>query len=44
MLGDEYLFYVYTRDRDSGEKRRYGGIRGDSWERVGKAQATPCTI
>jgi glycosyltransferase involved in cell wall biosynthesis len=38
MLGDEYLFYVYTRDRDSTDDRRYAGIRVDCWERVGKAQ------
>ncbi|MBZ5526597.1 MAG: glycosyltransferase family 4 protein [Acidobacteriia bacterium] len=38
LLGDEYGFYVYTRDRDSGEKRRYEGIRGERWKRVGKAE------
>jgi glycosyltransferase involved in cell wall biosynthesis len=38
MLGDEYLFYVYTRDRDSTDDQRYAGIRADCWERVGKAQ------
>ncbi|MBZ5701425.1 MAG: glycosyltransferase family 4 protein [Acidobacteriia bacterium] len=38
LLGDEYGFYVYTRDRDNGEKRRYAGIRADCWEGVGKTE------
>jgi glycosyltransferase involved in cell wall biosynthesis len=38
LLGDEYLFYLYTRDRDSTDERRYAGIHADCWERVGKGQ------
>jgi glycosyltransferase involved in cell wall biosynthesis len=37
LLGDEFRFYVITRDRDLREKTAYAGVRTDHWLPVGKA-------
>lgn len=46
-LGDQYSFYILTRDRDSGDQAAYAGIVANSWSRVGRAQvyyAAPGTL
>jgi glycosyltransferase involved in cell wall biosynthesis len=37
-LGDQFDFYVYTRDRDDGDDRPFVGVRRDAWQQVGKAR------
>src|SRR5262245_30291030 len=37
-LGDEFDFRIVTRSHDDGEKRSFGGVRIDGWNRVGNAQ------
>lgn len=37
-LGDEIDFHIVTRDRDFGSNERYGGVKIDAWNTVGKAQ------
>jgi glycosyltransferase involved in cell wall biosynthesis len=38
LLGDEYQFYVFTRNRDNTEKRPYAEIEFDQWVPKGKAK------
>jgi hypothetical protein len=38
LLGDEFQFYVLTRNRDSTEARSYADIEFDQWVPVGKAK------
>ncbi len=38
LLGDEVLFYVFTRDRDLGDGHSYPNVTVDRWAAVGKAQ------
>lgn len=38
QLGDEFTFYVLTRDRDMGSSEPYPGILAGEWQNVGKAQ------
>jgi glycosyltransferase involved in cell wall biosynthesis len=38
LVGDEFRFYVITRNRDLGEKSAYAGVRSDYWLPVGKAR------
>ena len=38
LLGDEYQFYVFTRNRDNTENRPYAGILFDQWVPKGKAK------
>jgi glycosyltransferase involved in cell wall biosynthesis len=37
-LGDEFEFYVYTRDRDEGDIRPFANVQCDKWVDVGKAK------
>ena len=37
-LGDEFEFYVVTRDRDAGETEPYDSVEIDAWQHVGKAR------
>lgn len=34
-LGDEFEFYIVTRDRDSGDNEAYSTVEIDDWNRVG---------
>ncbi|MHB1456384.1 MAG: glycosyltransferase [Armatimonadota bacterium] len=48
-LGDEFAFYILTRDRDLGDTSPFAGVRYGNWCSVGKAQvrylaARECTI
>ena len=36
LVGDEFRFYVITRDRDLTEKTAYAGVPADHWIAVGK--------
>ena len=38
LLGEEFRFYVFTRDRDLTETSPYSGVPFDQWVPVGKAQ------
>jgi len=38
LVGNEFQFYVFTRNRDSTEDKPYSGIEFDQWVPVGKAQ------
>lgn len=38
LLGDEFQFYVFTRNRDNTENEPYAGIAFDQWVPVGKAE------
>lgn len=38
LLGDEFQFHVFTRDRDLNDKHPYPNVQLDQWVRVGKAQ------
>jgi glycosyltransferase involved in cell wall biosynthesis len=38
LLGDEYQFYVFTRDRDNTEDQPYADIVFDRWVPTGKAK------
>jgi glycosyltransferase involved in cell wall biosynthesis len=38
LLGDEFAFYVFTRDRDLTDRRPYSGVPRDRWVTVGRAQ------
>ncbi len=38
LLGDEFAFYVFTRDRDSTDAKPYAGVPLDRWVSVGRAQ------
>jgi glycosyltransferase involved in cell wall biosynthesis len=38
LLGDEFLFYVFTRNRDNTENQPYDGIPFDQWVPTGKAK------
>ena len=38
LLGDEFAFYVFTRDRDSTDAKPYAGVPLDRWVPVGRAQ------
>jgi glycosyltransferase involved in cell wall biosynthesis len=38
QLGDEFEFYVVTRDRDAGDDQPYPAIRAGQWNQAGKAQ------
>lgn len=37
-LGNEFSFYIVTRDRDLGDARSYPNIQQGSWQSVGKGQ------
>lgn len=37
-LGDEFEFYVYTRDRDEGDVQPFAHVQCDKWVDVGKAR------
>jgi len=37
-LGDEFDFYIVTRDRDKGDDEPYKGVSYDSWISLGKAK------
>jgi glycosyltransferase involved in cell wall biosynthesis len=37
-LGDEYIFYVVTSDRDLGSRHPYATLKQGAWQPVGKAQ------
>lgn len=36
-LGDEFDFYIFTKDRDSGDSKAYPEINVNQWQQVGKA-------
>ena len=38
LLGDEFQFYVFTRDRDNTENQAYADILFDQWVQAGKAK------
>jgi glycosyltransferase involved in cell wall biosynthesis len=38
LLGDEFQFYVFTRNRDNTENRPYAEIEFDQWVHTGKAK------
>ena len=37
-LGEQFDFYVYTRDRDEGDEEPFAGVRRDCWQDVGNAK------
>jgi glycosyltransferase involved in cell wall biosynthesis len=37
-LGDQFEFYVFTRDRDEGDEEPFPNVRCDCWQDVGKAK------
>ncbi len=37
-LGDNFGFQILTRDRDLGDASSYGGIMGEKWQSIGRAQ------
>ena len=37
-LGDQFEFYVYTRDRDDGDDQAFASVTRDRWQDVGKAR------
>jgi glycosyltransferase involved in cell wall biosynthesis len=38
LVGDQFQFYVFTRNRDNTENQPYANIEFDHWVRVGKAK------
>ncbi|MGB8849249.1 MAG: glycosyltransferase family 4 protein [Candidatus Acidiferrales bacterium] len=38
LLGDEFEFFIFTRDRDAGENQPYSEVKCSEWVRVGKAK------
>lgn len=38
LLGDEFQFYVFTRNRDNGEDHPYADVPFDQWAQAGKAK------
>lgn len=36
-LGEEFEFWIITRDRDAGDRQRYPSVRPRSWQQVGNA-------
>lgn len=38
LLGDEFEFYVFTRDRDQNDKNPYSEVPREAWVRVGRAR------
>ncbi len=39
LLGDEFQFYVFTRNRDNREEQPYADVPFDQWMQMGKAKA-----
>ncbi len=38
LLGDEFEFFIFTRDRDAGENQPYSEVKRGEWVQVGKAK------